>query len=449
MTSRRKWPVITALAFVALSVAPIAKTSANPVDAFGFGARATAMGGAQAAASNDVGASYYNPAMLAADDDIRIDVGYQFARPTLRVSGLDMNVDDARGLTAGLVVPGKIAGRRLAIGAALYLPDQQINRTRTLTSQQPRFVVYDNRPQRLFLSANLALQVLDNLYIGGGMAYMSSTKGTVRLEGRIGFPNAADSELDLQMDVDLRAIRYVHAGVFYQASPWLDLGFSYRGGFALTVDQTFVITGDVGPSGDPIVEGGYFQLHTVSSDLFQPEEFSVGLNARITPTFTLAFDVQWQRWSAFDNPAANIDIILEDLGQFQDLINIPDAPPLPRPGFHDILVPHLGVEWTAAHWQNNQFMVRGGYVYEPSPAPDQFAETNFIDNDKHTLTIGTGLTLQDVTEIFPRPISIDLAMGMILLAPRQHFKVSPADSVGGYRSTGRIFQIGLSTRWRF
>jgi hypothetical protein len=88
--------------------------------------------------------------------DIRIDVGYQLAHPRLTVDGRDTGVDASRGLAIGLAVPGQLLGARLAVGAGLFLPDQHITRTRTLASSQPRFALYDNRPQRLFLAANLA-----------------------------------------------------------------------------------------------------------------------------------------------------------------------------------------------------------------------------------------------------------------------------------------------------
>ena len=422
---------------------------ANPIDAFGFGARAGAMAGTQTAANDDVGANYYNPAILATFEDITLDIGYQIAFPSLRVSDEDLGVEKSRGMTAGIVGPGKIAGRRVAIGAAFYLPDQHLNRTRTLSSQQPRFVVYDNRPQRIFMSANLALEITDRLFVGGGLAYMSRSEGTVGLDGRID-PAVADlSELELDMNIDLKSIRYVHGGLFFKANPWLDIGASYRGGFALTLDQIFRINGDIGAAGEnPIVADGFFELHTVSQDLFQPEEFTIGLDAQLTPRLSLAFDVGLHRWSAFENPAARIAIDL-DIGSFNDQVNLPPAPQLPVARFSDIVIPRVAVEWSALSKRQMEVMVRGGYVYEPSPVSWQLGETNFIDNDKHTVSLGGGLILREVTEVLLRPMSIDLGLAMTMLEPQLHSKISPSDSVGSYRSSGRIVTGSISTRWHF
>lgn len=432
-----------------LAVLAASTAHANPVDTYGFGARGPAMGGAQTAATADGGANYYNPAALAVGDAIRIDVGYQLATPKLSMGGGDMGVAESRGLVAGLAAPGKIAGLEVAIGAGLFLPDERITRARTHPAQRPRFALYDNRPQRLFLGANLAVRLTEGLYAGVGIAYMSRTQGTLDLEGRVGFPDSYDSDLTLAIDVDLVTVRYPQAGILWRARPWLDLGLAYRGGFVLELDQGFTITGDVGSEGiEPVVDDGFFALTTVSLDLFQPEQVAWGFAAQLTPRVLLAGDVTWQRWSAYQNPAANIEIEL-DLKDFNDLVVIPDAPPLPGAHFHDIFVPRLGVEVLAARGRHTEWRVRAGYAYEPSPAPEQRGETNFVDNDKHTFSLGGGVQIRRVTEILPRPFDLDLYLAATVLPDRAHRKLSPVDPIGDYVSDGVVLAGGVCSRWHF
>ncbi len=422
---------------------------ANPVDLFGFGARAQGMGGAMTAATDDAGANYYNPARLAGSDDIRIDVGYQLAQPFLAVDGNSQGVDSSRGLAIGLAMPGKLAGARLAIGAGLYLPDQQITRTRTLPSQQPRWSLYDNRPQRLFLAANLGIALPGNVSFGAGISYMSSTQGDVALQGIVGFPDATTSQLILDMNVDLKTIRYPQVGVSWDVKPWLTVAATYRGGFKLVLDQTFDITGDIGtPGSPPLVDNGFLHLRSVAQDLFQPAQVTAAAHARITPRLAVAFDLAWHRWSVFENPAAQIEIEL-DIGDFNDLVTIPPQEPLPAPHFHDIATPRLGVEWLARATPRRLWRVRGGYAYEPSPTPEQFGSTNFIDNDKHTFTTGGGLELPGVGDVILRPVSIDISLVATFLPERTHRKLVAVDPIGDYKASGLVLGGSLSSRWRF
>ena len=444
---RRTWSLIgAALALVAISAPP--RAHANPIDLFGFGPRAQAMGGAQVAGAEDTSACYYNPALLARSPDIRIDVGYQLAVPRLTVDDRDVDVDASRGLAMGLAVPGRLLGARIAVGAGLFLPDQQITRTRTLASERPRFALYDNRPQRLFLSANVAVELPGDVAIGGGIAYMSSTQGSVELDGLVAIPDPEDSDLDLAIDVDLKTIRYPQAGVAWQVRPWLTIAASYRGGFKLVLDQRFVITGDVGAPGQPpLVPDGYLNLRSRAQDLFQPAQVTVGASAQLTPRFSLAFDLAWHRWSAFENPAAHIDLEL-DLGDFNDLVDIPPQDALPAPHFHDIAVSRLGGEYVVSS-DRRRWRARGGYVYEPSPAPSQRGATNFIDNAKHTVSAGVGVEVPGLGGIVLRPVSIDLALAITALPERAHEKLIAADPIGDYRSGGAVIAASLGSRWRF
>jgi len=434
---------------LALVLFAAARARGNPIDAFGFGARAPAMGGAQTAATRDGSANYYNPAALALAQAIEIDLGYQLADAALRINGLDQDVDRSQGLVAALAAPGRIAGLPFALGVGVFLPDERVARARTLSAQRPRWALYDNRPQRIFLASHLALRVLPTLWIGAGVAYMSRTKGTVDLAGRVGFPDANDSDLTVGVNVDLVTIRYPQAGLLWRVEPWLDLGLCYRHEFKARFDQGFRIDGDVGVAGaPPLVEDGFFALHSVALDLFQPLQVAAGFAARPSRRLLVAGDVTWQRWSRFRNPAAHIDLDL-DLKDFNDLVSIPPRPPLPEPHFHDILVPRLGVELEVARGPHTTWRLRGGYAWEPSPAPEQQEETNFVDNDKHTFSLGAGLEVARLTEILPRPFDLDAYVALTLMPARAHAKLSPVDPVGDYVSRGHVLAGGFLSRWHF
>lgn len=430
-----------------LALGPTA-AHANPIDAFGFGARGPAMAGAQTASAIDGGANYYNPALLAWFDDVRIDLGYQLARPSLTLDGADLDVDDSRGLTASLSSPGRVGPVHLAVGAAVFLPDHHLTRVRHIEAGQPRFVLFDNRPHRLFIAASVAARIGERVAVGVGLGYMADTSGGVLLDGRLGFPDAEDSDLDLAIDVDLPPIEYPQAGVAVRATDWLTLGASYRAGFDLDVDLAIALEGDIGASGrDPIVEDGSLYVQSLAKDLFQPVQWTVGLQAQMTPALAIVFDATLERWSRFANPASRIDVEL-DAGEFNDLFELPDGAPLTEPHFHDVVVPRLGLEYVV-RGARRDVALRGGYAYAPSPAPEQIGKENFADSDKHTFAAGVGLELRDWAAAVAGPLALDLYLSLTALEARAHHKLSPADPVGDYTSDGHVLSLGLSSRWRF
>ncbi len=430
-----------------LVLAVAAPAFANPADVIGLGARAIAMGGAQVASVEDSTAGYYNPARLASFEDIHIDVGYQMAVPRVGANGELFPVDRSEGVAAGLAVPGRVLGRRIAIGATLFVPDQQVTRTRTLPADRPRFLAYDNRPQRLLLAAVAAYEVFDGLQIGAGVAYMASTNGTVELQGLVGFPNTEISDLDLAIDVDVKTIRYPHAGIAWRAHPKLLLGASYRGGFRLVIDQTVKVRGDIGLPENPVIEDGRLDLRSVSQDLFQPMQITVGGAFQATPSLLVALDLVYQRWSVYDNPTARIELEL-DVKDFNDLVMIPPPRQLEVPNLRDIVVPRAGVEWRGEPGAH-RWTARGGYAFEASVAPEQKGESNFIDNHKHTLSLGGGLEWAKLGDVIQKPFSLDAFVSFTYLQPRDHHKLSPVDPIGDYTASGHAFAAGLMSRWRF
>src|SRR6185295_10991521 len=146
---------------------------------------------------------------------------------------------DSRGLAVGVVLPGQILGVRFAFGATLFLPDQQVTRIRVLSFDQPRLQLYDNRSQRFYLAANLAVRLWRGLYVGGGLTFMSRSQGVVYLRGRVALSDPENSALESSTSVDLLAIRYPQVGLLFQVSQELSLAFVYRHKFLLELEQGF------------------------------------------------------------------------------------------------------------------------------------------------------------------------------------------------------------------
>jgi long-chain fatty acid transport protein len=441
--------VLLIATFAFALAANAATTEANPFDMFGAGARASAMGGAHTAAAEDASANYYNPALLARLPALHIDLGYRMAVPDLRLNDEDLGVDTARGTRIAWGMPGKVGAIDMGVGVSVFLPDQEVTRIRSLSETQPRFSLYDNRAQRLVFSVNFGFALTDKLSIGGGIGYLVETTGNVRLAGRVGFPDAEDSDLRLDMDVDVQTLPYPIAGVAYQVRPWLRLAASFRGGVRPVTDLSVNIEGDIGAANlEPIVADASVFMRSVSLSHFQPAEVTVGLDANVSRRLRIAADLAFHRWSAYANPAAELETELE-LGEFNDLLMVPPSSSLASASFHDIFIPRLGVEYLLREGETLTMQGRAGYSYEPSPAPEQVGITNFVDNDKHTTALGLGLTLRDWSSIILKPLSIDATFALTTLPGRDHQKLSAVDPIGDYRSEGSVWQFFTTSRMRF
>ncbi len=428
-----------------------AAARANPADVIGFGARAAAIGNAATAVADDASANYYNPAGIVRGRDLRIDIGYQAALPTLELNGRNSQVDGIHGLVVGIAAPGHFGPLRIAFGAALYLPDDRITRVRAIPFLQPRWVYYDNRPQRFLLAANLALQIIPGLYIGGGLTFMSRTQGDVELRGQIAISDTDEqSALVKAISVDLVAVRYPQAGIVWQPNPWLTLAASYRHSFVLRLEQKFALLGDVGnPGAAPLIQNGSLISKSISSDLFQPWQLTFALAARLTRRLFVSYDLTFARWSEFETPAALLDLTLDVGPTFQPLVHLPSKPTYRAPGFHDIVIPRLGFEYRALDRPAVACDLRAGYSYEPSPAPEQFDDGNYADTDKHRVSLGLGVEVLRRNTVLLRPLSLDLYGAFTYLPERINRKANPVDATGDFVASGRLFEIGATTRWRF
>jgi len=94
------------------------------------------------------------------------------------------------------------------------------------------------------------------------------------------------------------------------------------------------------------------------------------------------------------------------------------------------------VEWAAHRSEELSVYLRSGYFYEPSPAPRQTAETNYVDADKHGVSLGLGLALVDPSKTLGGPFEIGLTVQSVFLPTRTTEKTDPADPVGDYTARG-------------
>ncbi len=442
----RRTLTIAALLLVASSA------HANPLDTFGFGSRGTAMGDAQVADATDFSANYYNPAGLALAKHFEIAVGYFRATSDLEMNGKSNNVDPVAGLVGGLVLPGKIFGVPIAFGLGLHVPDDRLSRVRDLPQTQPVWELYDNRNQRVYLAANLALRVFPWLTIGGGLSFMAATTGTLDISGQADLINVYASELRHEVDADLTAIRYPQFGARFDLSKRVALGIAYRGQFALDLNLSAQLYGalGVGPPSTTQLTTAYYSLQTASVDAYLPQQVVVGGSFLPWDRVRVNADFTWINWSAYITPVANLDVTLNippPAGGWPAGITPPTVPaktavvPLVM---SDRIVPHVGVEWEAIKKPRYSTFLRAGYSFQKSPIAPQTGETNYVDRDRHTVAVGAGITIDKPISVLPGNVRFDVHAQFDILPVSITEKSDPADLVGDYTAGGFIWNLGAT-----
>ena len=436
-------PLMVAAAALVLA----SQAHANPLDAYGFGARGLSLSGAMTANAKDFSANYYNPAGLAAENDLRIEMGYIYVNPSMQLNDADTDVDRNYGVQGGVLLPGRVFDRNISFSFGIHLPAERISRIRALPQRQPRWVLYDNRPQRLVITTSLALQIIDDLFIGAGLTYLSDTGGVMQMEGLVALRDAEETAFFSGVDVDLESVRYPSAGLLFTPGNWR-FGLAFRDEFFLGLDLTVEVAGDVGgfvPGRPALVEGASFVVRTQSTNLFSPRQLAFGATYEVE-RWMGTVDLTWAQWSRFPPPAASIDIDL-DLGVLE--FAVPPSDEVLDPGFHDIVIPRVGAEYAAVDRERFGLTLRGGATVEPSPALRQRQDLNYVDTLKLGVSAGLGLRFSDFSDVFPRPILFDVGLVYTRLARREYRKSDPSDPVGDFYADGHFLGFATSLSFLF
>jgi len=441
-------------ALAALLVASIA-ARANEADAYGLGSRAAALGGAVAADATDFSGNYYNPAALVGAPGVSLSIGYIHVENHLRIDDRDNAVAPAHGLVGGLVAPGKLFGVPFAFGIGTYLPDAGLSRIKALRQETPRWALYDERASIVFLAANLAVRPLPWLDLGGGVAFLAATKGRFAISGTADVLHPYDSQLRHEVDADLTSIRYPLIGARIKIGELGYLGLVYRGETKIKLSIDANLLGNVDFAGVQIPL--LYNLASRTVDAFLPQQVVLGASFQKIAHLRVNFDLTFVNWAAYESPTAltNAHLAL-DLPPGTTLIKLP-ADPKPTlvlaPRFENRFVPRLGVEYTLplagavrrVHEEDHRLFeipLRAGYVFERSPVPPQVGVTNFVDADRHTLSLGTGLVVNAPFAEMPGHIALDVHGQLSVLPERVTHKDNAADFVGDYRASGTMLGLG-------
>ncbi len=418
---------------------------ADVFNTYGYGPRATAMGGAMTAEASDYTAVFYNPALLVERKDVNFGFAFQFYRMKSDVQSKDLakpldlsnaTAPDSVGTSVGLLFPlgGKVKNH-LALGLGVYLPTAVLLRVNIPSSDTPYWYRYHANPERLILHLGAGIKIVDWLNIGLGVQALADLIGS-----------GANVSVDLfskQINSgDLNAYLATRiAPVFSLALKPIErlrLGVTFKWEMKLNVViPAKVDLEGIGTLGFTVSGVAHYTPHTLN--------FGAAFDATKDLTFTL--DGEWQNWSAAPSPYVGINIdlsgpTLEALG-LGSALDVTSANR--KPGFSDTLGVRAGVEYRVSE----RFAARGGAFLRPTPVPKQDTPgTNLMDNTAIGLTGGIGFNFADPLEIFAHPVQIDIAGQAQFILPREAKKES-TDNQPGYSYSANVYGVTAAIRYDF
>ncbi len=395
----------------ALALAPSAAL-ASPQDLFGYGGRHVAMAGTGAAYADDYGAVHANPAGLSRARGRSLTLGYAATGFDLTLDGQYFSAEPGAATVIGLsfAVPfGGLLRDRVGVGLGFFTPTSVIVRGRILRGETPQFVALPDRVQSVAVQAGLGVDLGYGLRVGAGFTALAALTGTVLVTTDVS--GRSTSRIDDQLVASYAPV----VGASWQRGDWR-VGATFRG--ELVARFAVVISApEIGVPVPPLNIAGVAQ--------YDPAQVQLE-GAWQHRAWTVALGLTGKRWSDYPGPAE---------------LTTPTSHPPPAPEFSDTLVPRVDVEHRWTFEGGAQAVARGGYFYEPSPAPAAVPSRQYLDADRHAITFGAALASGGEGTRF----TLDAFGQVHLLATREGASVTGAPM----RYGGALWHLGVTASVTF
>ena len=413
-----------------------AAARADAAAVFGQGARSAGVARADTAGGGAADAPRVNAA-LAAEPGTRVRLGYGYASLGLNFNGRDLGVAHVSGIELAVQGGGRV-GKSVTIGAALalHLPDPYLAAIAFRPATEPQFVLYEAPLQRTTVDFAAAVRV-GPVAFGGGVAAGLGVggAGTAFTLGQDGAGTFADAGLDVALPYRLAPLFGVRVALGRAV-----LAASIRGSTAidLRLDNAVAIRLNDNPL------NGTTEVRVRGAAGYDPATIDVGARVAVGWGLSLLGAIEYATYSAAPPPSAEVGIDVH-LGTTPGL----RAARIFEAGFHDTVSPRVGAELRRpsegdAVWR---WAVRAGYARVPSPVPEQYGFTTFLDSTRHEVAIGGGYHLGRLAGV---DLAIEAAAQVHLLTARAGEKPSASLPYARFESSGTIVHgaATLEAAWR-
>ncbi|MDD5225198.1 MAG: outer membrane protein transport protein [bacterium] len=372
------------LGFIFGLVFSFSRAQADTFDVYGCGARGMAMGNSLLTLADDPCAFYYNPARAPMIDQY-FEVGYNGVwdqlyidakNPETKPSGDILNTHGVLvGLASGLGIP------KFRLGAVIYSPVNRLQLQHSWYTDASEYFMTN----RLYFSLIGDLTQVQTIIIGGGyQLFPSFSLGAgfsvsiaTHLVEPVYYPNMikvftsnGGGMEDMYISMNSYQSNDISPilGLYFRASEMIRLGVSYRGATSFPLKGEARVRIRLGNLELPANRDEYFSQKIDTELFYSPDKVAGSVGLVFSPTLSLELGLDWFRWSGYRTTQDQY------LGEWDD------------PPVRDSANLRVGVE--KKDEKERRFWA--GFVYAPSPIPNQNRRQNLVDNDRLALSFGIG-----------------------------------------------------------
>jgi len=352
----------------------------NGLNLNGMGARAISMGGAFIAVADDYSAVFWNPAGLTQMDKSNLSVFSSFIIPTgtyqYAPAGIDMETESkvfpAPALTYYKPLSDKLVFGLAAYatsGAGAYWDGTALVPFNTGFPANTTVFTWESQVGAFTFSPVLAYQMSDSFSLG------------VTLNVTYGFLKMHRQANGFQYNEDMTGIGFgATIGALFKPSDKFSIGVTYK------TPMKVALKGDIELAGlsAQVPIPGLNDSVEAEREITWPMWIGAGIAFKPTDKLTIAADVQYTNWGKLDEIHATTDDALWSTtlpfvgslidGTTYDLL------------WEDATQIRFGVEYKLS----DTFSLRGGYYYDPAPAPDHSLNIMLPSITYNVFTVGFG-----------------------------------------------------------
>ncbi len=274
-----------------------------------------------------------------------------------------------------------------------------------------RYLIEDLSFQAIYFQPTVSYKINDKLGVGAGLSYVI---GNVELNKAL---PVSGSNVDGQVSLNgTTASIGFSAGIYYQATEKLSLGFMYRSNIDMEMEE-----GDATFTVPTSLSTNFPEENKFSATLPLPENFTLGIAYQVNKKLNIGIDLQYVIWSVYDSLIFDFETNTSSLEDSRNARL-----------YEDKLIIRVGGQYML----NEKLSIRAGGYYDPSPVKDDYLNPETPSTNQLGLTLGC-------TYQFSEKLSLDASF-LYLQGAERDASYSPANFGGTYKVRTYIPGIGIN-----